>query len=335
MARRDFTDPATLLRLSQSGLATKGKCAKMYAYKYVEGLLPKVSKPHFDVGSVTSQVLEALFEPGPTPGPEAADDLAARAHELAHEIGIKPHPDERSTPKRKVHRAGLAAAALARAVCTHPYLRGSRIVAREATYTEPFDPADYGAILLSKPDIEFILADGRYLILDYKTSSGEVRAHRYQLDLQAHVYALVYALGEAANLEAEIAEVADVTPCETAQLKVHLGPQARPLDEPVVHWIDTTPGGHSADGIDPERWGSAVENTRQEITRHAREVRSGQYPRTLNGHGSACYGCDYRDLCEAEVNGDTERAATERRKLDPDAAPEEPTVTDADLDGLF
>ena len=305
-----YSNPETFLRWSQSGINLRGVCAKAWEYHYPRGLLEPRQSPHFDTGKLTATILENLFTVGPTPDAAEGDTYAARAHELAHTLAYKPQPGDPTPPRNNIHRAGLAAAALARYVCESPYLVGSRITAIEREQVVRLPGEGLGNTwILSKPDIEFELRTGRDLILDYKTQSGTRAPDRYDLDLQAHVYAAVESLGRPPGWV-----------CETAQLKVILGPIAKPLARPYAVWIDTTPGRGSAKGpILPERFAAAIAETLATVRAHTVAARSGDNPRTFHGYNNACTSCPYRGVCLADLNGDAEASAEARALFSPEA----------------
>lgn len=302
---RDFSDPSTPVYLSYSSLQKFQQCRRQWRYHYALRLRPRsdAREANFDLGTITGQILERVLPPGPMPAASEAGRLREFAFDVALDLGARVHGSAR--PERVVRLAATAAGYLAAAVVSRSLFEGSTIEAVERQ-TEVAIPGCPNAYVSAKPDLEIRLANGRLWIPDYKTKSATPPTHRanpkplprrFDRNLQAHVYAYVLAQGERLQPQCE-------------NLIAWLGPKAKPLAEPVIGWVDTTPGDGTGEGFV-----NALAETELLLRDVVRQIRAGAFSPTFDHYGSACGQCATRDLCNLEIAGNTAGTADEIERI--------------------
>lgn len=301
-APRDFSDPGTPLVWSPSSLAARARCPAAWAYRYQDRLKPVGDDGRFDVGTLTAKVLELVvqrrFVGKHLPGADA--DAVASCAEVAWEVD----PPAREKARAKVAaEVGRCAAALLQALLAH--FDGCRVVAVEHELKVGLGRPQLS--LMGRPDIILEAPSGALVVPDYKTSTQDTRAKRYALDVQAHGYALALWLMNPTVLRQALGVQG---PCERAPVKTCQIKVKRASGKVVI--VDTTPGG--PDGKDQRQ---ALANFQRWIWDQTALVRKGVHLPTYASHGSACYGCAYREVCEAQLNGDAKEEARARGEFGP------------------
>jgi hypothetical protein len=184
--------------------------------------------------------------------------------------------------------------AMAECVITH--YPGARVTARECPAVRYVDK---GFALYGIPDLE-LEYEGQKVCLDWKTQRSNPPRYdpsRYDSDLQAHVYA--YLLRQSPE---------DIV--TTCQVRAWVGPRRSPLNDPHVVLIDTTPGSG-----EPARYLRALDTLESSMRSVAEGILRVDVEPTMSYYGSYCGQCFVRGVCQADVEGDVERAAWEVQQI--------------------
>lgn len=299
---RDFTDLTTPLVWSYSSLAKRTRCPKAWAYHYQDRLRPVGTDGRFDVGTLTAKVLELVVQRRYVgqclPGADA--DAVASCAEVAWEVD--PPARENKARAKVAAEVGRCAGALLTA--TLQRFEHHRVVAVEHELKVGLGAPQLSLVV--KPDLILEAPGGALVIPDYKTSTQDTSSKRYALDIQAHCYALAFWLKNPTELRQELGVQSPCShdPVTTCQIKVKRSTGK-------VVFVDTTPGGR--DGADQL---AALAAFQAWIKDQTTLVRKGVHLPTYASHGAACYGCAYRDICEAQLHADAKGEAQARSQFE-------------------